>query len=464
MKKLSPWLLIFLCACGKYHPKLPETQVPSTWKEQIPSDSHYAQKNQFWLLFNDPILNQLEEEAIQANSDIQIAALRIDESKALVKKERAKRLPEIGFIGSAQADQTLINPHFFGANHKTERVEQRQYNLLTDFAYEIDLWGKYKAQEKSAQFRENATQWEYAFIYQTIVTEVASRYIAIRTLEEEIRFLTQAVGSRQSAVQIYTARVEAGCDPELDLSRAKLELSLAEADLEVAKRLRATEENALALLLGKPASLWQLPEGRLPLAQPPIPAVLPSEVLIQRADVQRALSLVAAGRSDVDVAIKDYFPSFPLTAQLGLSSPALKDLIQWEARYWQYAFNVLAPIYDGGRRKARVKMTKSAFKQAFATYQKTVNEAFKDVEDSLSAIRYLKLQFEAQDRAFTAAKDTSYLAKDRYETGLISYLLVADSENTSLQVGRRSIALQGEQLLAWIRLMRALGIQEETKN
>ena len=418
-------------------------------------------KNRFWELFHDPVLNELEELAMSANFDLQIAAARINQSRALVKRERAKRLPEATFNGSAEADETLLNPRFYGSPRKLERAAQRQYNFLADFAYEVDLWGKFKAEEKSARYRANASDWEYEFIYQNVVTEVAARYIAIRTLDEEIRFLSQAVKTRNGTVEIYTSRAEAGCDPELDLSRSKLELSLAEADLEVAKRLRATEENALAVLLGKTPSSWSLPEGQLPSVVPTIPSILPSEVLIRRADVQRQLRLVAAGRSDVDVAIKDYFPSFPLTAELGMSSPALKHLFQWEARYWQYAFNILAPLYDGGRRKARVNFTKAAFKEAFATYQKTVNQAFQDVEDALSAIHYLRLQYEAQQRALHSAQDTSYLAKDRYDTGLISYILVADSENTSLDVSRRFIALKGEQILAWIRLMRALGIQSE---
>lgn len=462
MKKISTLLLLSLLAsCGNYHPDLPETQIPAAWKENFPTDACAIEKNRFWESLSDPVLNELEEEAIRANYDLQIATARIDAARAFVKKEHAKRLPEVMFNGSAGADETLLNPRFFGSPRGLERVTQRQYNFLADFAYEIDLWGKFKAEETSARYRETAAQWEYEFVYQNIVTEVAARYITLRTLEEEIRFLTQAVKTRSDTVEIYTSRAEAGCDPELDLSRAKLELSLAEAELEVAKRERAIQENALAVLLGKPASSWSLPEGQLPFLVPAVPCILPSEVLLRRADVQRQLSLVAAGRSDVDVALKDYFPSFPLTAALGLSSPALKHLFEWQARYWQYAFNILAPLFDGGRRKARVNMTKAAFQEAFTSYQKTVNQAFQDVEDALSSIHYLSLQYQAQERALESAQDTSYLANDRYETGLISYLLVADSENTSLEVARHYIALKGEQILAWIRLMRALGIQSD---
>jgi multidrug efflux system outer membrane protein len=462
MKKSLPWLaLTLLSACQNYHPNLPETDIPLSWKQTVAMQEQCFEKNRFWELFADPVLNMLEEEAIRANFDLQIAAYRIDQASALVKKERSKRLPHVNFNGSAEADETLLNPRFYGSPHHVERVAQRQYNLLADFDYELDLWGKFKAEQQSAAYREQAAQWEYEFIYQNVVTQVAIRYIQIRTLEEEIRFLTQAVQTRRATVDLHTSRVEAGCDPELDLSRAKLELSLAEVDLEVAKKLRAIEENALALLLGKPASSWTLSEGELPSHIPEVPAVLPSELLMRRADIQQQRNLVSAGRSDVNAAIKDYFPSFPLTAELGLSSPALKHLFSWQARYWQYALNILAPIYDGGQRKARVKLTKAAFHQAFAQYQKTVNQAFQDVEDALSDIHYLQLQYQAQHRAMLSAQDTFNLAHERYDTGLISYLLVADSESTTLDVSRRFIALKGERILAWIRLMRALGIQTD---
>ncbi len=460
MKKAA-LLLILLSACGKYQPDLPETEIPVSWKQTVQSDADFPQKNRFWELFNDPVLNDLEEEAIRANFDLQIAMSRISEARALVKKEHAKTRPTADFNGYVEADETLINPRFFGSPHKLERVEQRQYNFLAYFGYELDLWGKLKAEETSARHREEAAEWEYEFVYQNVVTEVATRYISLRTLEEEVLYLFQAVEARKDTVDIYSCRSEAGCESDLNLSSARLELSLAEAQLEAARRLRTIEENALALLLGRAPSSWTLPIGTLPSAVPPVPAILPSEVVLRRADVQRELSLVAAGRSDVDVAIKDYFPSFPLTATLGLSSPALKHLFEWQARYWQYALNILAPLYDGGRRNAKVNLTKAAFKGAFASYQRTVNQAFQDVEDALSGIHYLRLQFDAQERALTAAQDTAYLAKDRFDSGLISYLLVSDTENTTLEVGRRTIALKGEQILAWIRLMRALGVQSD---
>ena len=463
MKKQAPYLaLLLLAACNShYQPILPHPETPLTWKETVTAEKSFAIKNRFWELFEDPLLNEIEQEAIAANLDLQVALCRIDQARALVSHAHAKRLPEVGLSAQATADETLINPRFYGTSHGLERVEQRQYNLLAAFNYEIDLWGKFKAKETSAYHREEAARWEYEFVYQTIVTDVAARYFTLRTLEEQIRFLTQAIQMRQDTVNLHQCRVEAGFDPEVDLSRAKLELALAQVEIQQAQKERSIQEHALATLLGKSASSWSLPSGCYRVVLPALPELLPSEVLLRRADVQQQLALLAAGRSDVDVALKEYFPSFSLTAALGLVSPALSDLIQWQARYWQYTFNALAPLYDGGSRKAQVKQAKAYFHTAFATYQQTVNRAFQDVEDALSTLHYTQLQYDAQLSALEAAQDTSYLAKDRYETGLISYLLVADSENTSLAVARRAIALRGEQILAWIRLMRALGIQRD---
>ncbi|HEY4831252.1 MAG TPA: TolC family protein, partial [Waddliaceae bacterium] len=219
------------------------------------------------------------------------------------------------------------------------------------------------------------------------------------------------------------------------------------------------EENSLAALLGKPASSWKIPPGNLPKNIPALPPVLPSEILIRRADIQSALSKVSAGRSEVNVALRNYFPSFPLSSTLGLSTPLISHFFEWQARYWGYALNAIQPLFDGGKRASDVNYAKARFWESFSFYQKTVNQAFKDVEDALSSLHLLGLQLEAQTRAAVAASDTYCLSEEQFKSGLISYLLVADSKNTSISVERQTIALKGEQLMAYVRVMKAFGLQ-----
>lgn len=460
MKK-ALFLLLLLGGCRTYQPDLPSPEIPAAWKETSLQETTAFLKNRFWELFEDPVLNHLEEEAIQANFDLQIAASRIQQARSSVKKDRAARLPAVNASASVTDDETLLNPRSFGSPRSLQRVEQRQYNLTADFSYELDLWGKLAAKEKGARHRLEASRWAYDFVYQTVVTDVALHYFSLRTLQEELAFLQRTQGIWQETISLNETRIEAGLDSHTDLSRARLELALVEAAMERTRLDLATEENAIAMLLGKPPSSLNILPGKLPTVIPAVPAILPSEVLQRRPDIQQKLSLVAAGRSDVEAALRNYFPSFSLTGSLGLSSPVLSHLFEWQARYWGYALSALQPLFDGGKRHADVLQAKALFAESFANYQKTVNQSFQDVEDALAGVHYSTLEHAAQKRAVDAAIDTESLTKEQWNKGMISYLLAADSERTSIQVQRQAIRLKGQQLQAWVRLMKALGVQRD---
>ncbi len=454
--------VIFLSGCLNYRPELKEPEIPVAWKESYSVNDAFTERNRFWELLEDPILNDLEEEALSGSFDLQIAKSRIEEARSLVSKDHAARLPRADLRAAAIQDETLLNPRSFGSptNH-LERVKQEQYSATIDFSYELDIWGKLRSKERGAQAKLKATEWEHEFVYQTLVTDVAIHYLSMRALEEQIGFLNQAVAMWGEKIDLIKCRIDAGVESHLDHSKAQLEQALVQRELEEARRNYILEQNTLAALVGKPASSWSIQAGSLPKNIPSLPSVIPSQILIRRADIQAALAHVAAGRSDVSVALKNYFPSFPLTGSLGLSSPLISHFFEWQARYWGYALNALSPLFDGGKRKADVKGAKARFTESFLSYQKTVNQAIKDVEDALSTLRSKGLQKEALSQASHAASDTFSLSEDQFQSGLISYLLVADAKNTSIAVERDLIGLKGEELIAWVRLMKAFGLQKE---
>ncbi len=231
-----------------------------------------------------------------------------------------------------------------------------------------------KTRERRAQLQ--ATQWEREFVYQTLVTDIAIHYFSLRVFQEQIAYLEETLGVYKDKVQLRHDRVHAGLEHEIDLSKSKYELALVEKPLEQTKHGCCLEENTLAALLGRPASSFKVAPGRLPKQIPNLPAIA-SEIILRRADIKRALAQVSAGRSDVNAALRSYFPSFPLTASLGLSTPLISHFFEWQARYWGYAFNALEPLFDGGKRKADVKYAKARFSEHFALYQKPVNRPLK---------------------------------------------------------------------------------------
>lgn len=456
-------LLLILCgltsSCNLgVSPCYPPTEMSYEWKETTECCTPSAFPGKFWTLFNDETLNCLEEQAINSSPNLTIAVGRIVQAEALLEKAHSRRLFDLNWNTGLDKQQYLIRPAEFGAPFTgLRRVQQQAYTSLFNFSYEVDMWGKLKDRESAAWESLNASHWAFDFAIQTLTTEVARLYFITRTLDEEIVFLKQAVNVRKDQVDINSARVKAGLDPEIDLSRARLELEIAMGDLENSERIRALSEHALAVAVGVPPSCFILEPGTLPSEIPPPPCFTPSETLLMRPDVQQSWSLVASSFYDVNAAQKNLYPSFPLTLVGGVESPSLSSWWTWEGRFWEYALNMAAPLYDGGLRCSDVLFNKGVWIERFYQYKNTLLIAFQDVEDSLSDYFYRKLQYETELRALEAAKDTAYLAEAQFEAGIITFLLVADSQNTALNTEIKAIALKGEQALSWVRLVRAFG-------
>lgn len=457
------FLFIILQSCNKFFcPDYSNIEVPSTWKTAltIPTEPQSPIPNRFWELFDDPVLNHLEEQGIKCNLDLEAAFYRIEQARALTSIETSSLFPRIDLNTSVTRDETLIDPGDYGVrNPKFKRVQQQQYNILTQFSYELDLWGKLKDKKNNLQFREKAFVWERDLIYQTLVTDIALAYFSARTLEAEIQFLKKALDIQRNKIKIYQSRIEAGVDSGLEISRAKSEIGYIEVDLELAIKDLSLQKNKLATLIGSVPSSFDLLQGDFPSEMLSVPSILPSEVLFKRADVQKYWNTLAASHSEVNIALKDYFPSFSLTGMLGLASPTISSLFDWEGRYWKYLISVLEPIFDGGKKRGNVKKSKAHFYENFAQYKKSVIQALRDVEDSLSVFHAVNRQFIAQKKSLGAAQNILTITKNQFEAGLISYILVAEAEHNQIEIERKTIILRGEKFLAWVKLIKALGIQ-----
>ena len=183
----------------------------------------------------------------------------------------------------------------------------------------MDLWGKLKDKKSNFQLREKASIWEGELIYQTLVTDIAFVYFSVRTLETEIRFLKKVLDIQRSKINIYQSRIEAGVDSGLEISKAKLKIGSIEIDLELAAKNLSLQKNKLAILVGSAPFSFELISGELPFQVPSVPHMLPSEILLKRADVQKASNILAASHFEVDVALKNYFPSFSPNGDVGSS-------------------------------------------------------------------------------------------------------------------------------------------------
>ena len=456
MKKIAALLLLASCN--------PTAQFPGNdfdyctcpeWKNEVLCDEQLTPC--WWNGYNDPCLNDLMDQAIANNFDLAIAAERVLQAKALAGIACSKLFPQVTLDPNISRESAKAILDDFGLGDRIVRIEQRQYSFPFDLNYELDLWGKYRNLNAAARERFFASEFNQRTMYLMITSETANLYFTLRTLDDEIRYLKQAVQVREDYRDVNLERLKCGLDSEIDVTRSNLDLALAESELEDAKRLRGLAENGLGLLLGYPACSFSLPPGSLPQCQICPSPDLPSTLIAKRPDVQEKFHSALAALNEIGVAKADFFPQFNLTGSAGLISPTFNNWFEWSSRFYNVIASATQVIFDAGRLFNNLDLKKAEYREKLLSYHKQVTIAMKEVEDALNEMHYRRSQTAAQELAVFYSQDTSHLARNQYETGLINYLLVADAEKTQLNTRRTFIRLQGSLYLASVQLAKALG-------
>ena len=454
-------LLLFAgCAVGPdYHRPSPvampaEWKANAPWKEGQPQDAKIRQN--FWEIFDDPILNDLETEATTNNPDLAAAFERVEQARAVARITRADLFPQLYLDPSA--NRTRYSP---GRSTQPESLALgytgNQFFLPLDLSYEVDLWGRVRRSFRAAREQAQASAANYQTVLLALQADVAQNYFTIRFLDLDRRVLAQSVDLRKKNLALVESLHTGGADSALDVAQAETELASAEADLVGLQLRRAQLENALAVLCGQASSSFALAETTRDYEAPAIPVGLPADLLERRPDVAQAERSMAATSEGIGVAKAAYFPAIQLTGTAGTESVALKDVFNWENRLWSIGPNVSLPLFAGGRNRAGVQQAEAAYREAVAQYRSQILVAFRDVEDSLAGLNLLQEQFEAQMRAVTGAKRAASLSLLRYKEGLASYLEVVDADRTALENELTADDLNGQRLVTTVLLIKALG-------
>lgn len=453
------WVLLVFssCAVGPNHKK-PEVAelTPKEWRWDTAAPQAELPKGEWWKIFNDSALNELETLALEKNQDLQAAMARVEQSRASVKVSQSRFFPELSLNPYARREQTSGNlPTPIPVNVPSGNLNT--FSTPLDVSYEIDLWGRLRRLAESAQAQEKATAADAENMRLILCSDIASNYFLFRTQENEIAALKQMVTLKEKTLEILKQQMDVGMISETDVLTAENELGQAQAGLAQANQRQAKIINALALLCGSTPDQMNLPES-LGIHEPkPVPAGLPSELLKRRPDVSRAEFLLAVKSAEIGAAKAEFFPALKLTAQGGFLSNEAENLIEQESRVWSLTPSVNWTLFNAGKTEAEVKRAKTAWKEALAQYRQTVLSAFKEVEDALAQIRYLDEETEGQTKSYQAAARSSRLIQTRFESGTLSFLEVAEAEKTKLLQETEAHRLQGERLSARIRLIKALG-------
>lgn len=428
-----------------------------SWKTAQPADQ--ALRGEWWRVFDDPVLDQLEADAAQASPRLQAAFARVNASRALQQVARSDLFPTVG-AGFGPTRQK-VSPASQRQPQDVGIPSQTLWRAQANASYEVDLFGKASDANRAAEADAEQTEALYRSVLLTLQADVAQRYFELRQLDAELAIFQRNVTLREEQLQLVQHRFDEGEISELDLAQARTELASTRSDAMSAERQRAATEHALAVLLGKTPAEFSMAATPLVPVRIDIPPGLPSALLERRPDVAAAERAMAAANARIGVAKAAYFPSLSLTATGGFESATLGDLFRWSSRAFILgplagtALNI--PIFDGGRRRGNLANARATYQEDAANYRERILVAFQEVEDNLSDLRILKTQTQTQEAAVAASRRAAHIAERQYREGATNYLSVIDAERNVLQAQRNATQLYGVQAGATVKLIRALG-------
>jgi len=438
----------------------PEIESPTkfknvTWRAARPS-SHLP-KGEWWKIYHDSKLNELEAQATSNNQELKAAIARFDQARATARLSRTEFFPTISLPFSAERQGTSAQmPTPFPLNGI--RYDGPAYNALMDFGWELDLWGKIRRGVEADKFNATAAADAIHNVLLGIQADVASNYFKIRSLDVEIRLVKEAVALRAEALQIAKARVLAGAGSELEQARSETEVATAEAEISALQAQRDQIENVLSTLIGISAASFHIPVQSGSLSNPPnLPAGVPSDLLERRPDISQAERQLAATTARIGVAKAQFFPSIKLIGRGGFQSGDIDLLLRSDSLMWSAGPSISIPLFAGGKNRFNLQKSKAQHDEALAMYRQAFLGAVADVETSLSSLRHLSIQSAAQHRARESSERAASLAKTRYESGTSPYLDVIEANRTALITQRATAQIAGQRLSASISLIKALG-------
>ncbi len=456
---LSFLFLLALTSCTigpDYHKPDAAQLAPAQWRWKLAQPADQLPKGTWWNVFHDPVLADLETNAIAGNQNLHAAVARVDQARAAARLTRGQFFPELS-LDPAVSRQRVSGNEPIPFPIKLKPIDLNTFNVPLDLSYEVDLWGRVRRSFESVRAEAQVTAADYQNILLTLTADVAVNYFLIRSLDAEIHLLRRTIDLRDQSVQILQGRFSAGAIPEMDLSQARTAFASARADLADTTRQRAETMDAIALLCGKPVSSLAIPDRPLPSEPPAVPVGLPSSVLERRPDIAAAERTLASRNARIGVARTAWFPVVYLAGQAGFLSGDAGKLFSSDSFTWSLGPGVSIPVFTGGRTAAGIKQAEASYQEALANYRQSAFNAFKEVEDSLAQITFWSQQAAAQTEALDSARRVTALTRARYEAGVLTYFEVINAQRDELQFQLQDAQLAARRFAATVRLIKSLG-------
>jgi NodT family efflux transporter outer membrane factor (OMF) lipoprotein len=409
----------------------------------------------WWEVFQDPTLNALEQQATVSNQNLKAAVAQYTQARALLRYYRADYYPTLIAAPTVARTRTSANrqPHspVFSGVTTTDIV------VPFELQYQADVFGRIRSNVQSYRAQAQASAADVATVNLSVHASLAVFYFSARSLDAEEKLLNSTVEQYRQYLDLTQSRFTGGVASEVEVQQAQTQLKTAEALAVDVGVQRAAYVDAIATLIGKPASSFTLPPFPLTTPPPPIPAGVPSWLLERRPDVAGAERRMAAANAQIGVAKSAYYPVINLTATGGFESGVITTLFSGPSVLWSAGASAAVTVFDVGRRRALSDQAIAAYDTQVANYRETVLTAFQQVEDNLAALEILEREAQVQAEAVAAAQRSLDLSTIRYKGGVTSYLEVITAQNIALSDEITAVNILGRRMVSAVLLVQALG-------
>jgi NodT family efflux transporter outer membrane factor (OMF) lipoprotein len=460
---LAAVLTLTACEVGPNYQR-PAAPTPGAFKEiqgwtpAQPSDA--ADRRDWWTLFGDPTLDDLEQQVDISNQNLVAAEAAYRQARALVAEQRAALFPTLNANGSANVSQSGSSST--GANGRVvnnagSHGVLENYSLQLGATWEPDIWGRIRRSIENASANAEASAADLANARLSAQLELAADYITLRQLDEEKRIDDDTVAAYTRTLQITQNKYKAGVAAKSDVDQASTQLhNVRAADTALANQ-RAQMEHAVAILTGRTPEEFSIAPAPWTLKPIDIPPGLPSTLLERRPDVAASERQAAAASANIGVAVAGYFPDLTLTGAGGTEAARIGQLFTPGTFFWSAGASVAQTIFNGGLTHAQVAAARAAYDQSVANYRQTVLSALGQVEDNLAAQRVLAAEQPDLLAARDSADEALRITENEYKAGTVDYTAVVVAQAVALSAHNAELSLEASRLTTTVDLITALG-------
>lgn len=446
---LGVMLVLSGCMLGPDYVR-PEQALPATyqhamkgWKTAEPSQTDI--RDDWWQLYQDAELASLLRQLELGNQNLAAAEAAWREARAALGSSRSALYPKL----DAEAGDNRSSRAGGGIS--------RERNVQLGLSWQLDLWGEVRRQVEAGHARLEASASDWAALKLSQQSLLVQNYIQLRSLDEQLRITAANLDAYRRVLRISENRYQAGMVTRADVSQALTQVKSTEAQQLDLQSQRARISNAIAVLLGQPASGFELAVAESLPVMPELPHMLPSSLLERRPDIASAEQRVMAANAEIGVARTAYFPSFGFSASGGYRADAWSGLVSTPNRFWSLGPRLDLRLFDAGARRARVQQAEAAYDQTVARYRQITLEAIAEVEDTLVQLSSLEQEYRVQAEALESARDALRLIENQYAAGMVDFTVVSNALVTAHNAERTLLSLQTGRLTASAQLVSALG-------